>query len=235
MVDLGADPHRRREGIRAHGDDHELLEVDRVVGVRPAVEHIHHRHRQQRSALAGQAAPERDARVGGLRVCDRERCAENRVRAEAPLVRRPVELDERAVKALLIGGVATAERRGDLALDVSDRLRHPLAPVRRATVAQLDRLVRAGRGARGHRGATEGAGLQQCVDLDGGVAAAVEDGARVQLGDCAHAACTLAAGAGAGRRQRPGASRYRGQIFSAAATSVSSLRHCTSSVTSLPT
>src|SRR3954469_21639646 len=34
------------EGGRAGGDDHELLEVDRVVGVRAAVDDVHHRHRQ---------------------------------------------------------------------------------------------------------------------------------------------------------------------------------------------
>ena len=34
------------EAIGPHGHDHELLEVDRVVGVLPTVEDVHHGHRE---------------------------------------------------------------------------------------------------------------------------------------------------------------------------------------------
>ena len=47
-------------------------------------------------------------------------------------------------------------------LTLADRLQHALAAVARlVAVAQLDRLVRAGRGARRHRGAADGAALQR--------------------------------------------------------------------------
>jgi len=33
------------------GEDHELLDIETVVGVRSAVDDVHHRHRQERGAL----------------------------------------------------------------------------------------------------------------------------------------------------------------------------------------
>ena len=52
--------------------------------------------------------------------------------------------------------LAAAERRGDLAVDVGDRLAHALAAVARlVAVAQFERLALAGRRARRHRRAAE--------------------------------------------------------------------------------
>ena len=48
-----------RERARAARDDHELLEVDLVVCVGAAVEHVHHRHRQHACLRAAQVAPQR--------------------------------------------------------------------------------------------------------------------------------------------------------------------------------
>ena len=76
-----------REARRPGGDDHELLEVDRVVGVGAAVEHVHHRHREQVRLLArapaelGDVAVERAAGLVGGGARGRERDAEDRVGA----------------------------------------------------------------------------------------------------------------------------------------------------------
>src|SRR3546814_15431837 len=53
-------------------------------------------------------------------------------------------------------------------------------------VAQLDRLVGAGRGAGGHGGAAEGAALQSDVDLDGRIAPGVQDLPGLNIDDCSH-------------------------------------------------
>ena len=66
-----------------------------------------------------------------------QRHAEDGVGAQARLVRGAVELDERAVQSRLVGGVAPADRLGDLAVDVADGLRDALAEVLLAAVAQL--------------------------------------------------------------------------------------------------
>ena len=187
VEDLGADPQALGEARGAGRDDHELLEVDRVVGVGAAVEHVHHRHRQQlRLAAAvelGQVAVERLLGVGRRGLGGGQRDAEQRVGAEPALVRGAVELDHRPVERPLLGGAGAGQRRGDLAVDVGDRPGDALAGPGVAAVAQLDRLELAGRGAGGHRGQAAGAGLQHDLDLDGRVAARVEDLARVDGGD----------------------------------------------------
>src|SRR5581483_7782625 len=105
----------------------------------------------------------------------RERDAEDRVRPEAALVGGSVELDQRAVEARLVGRLAAGHGGGDLPVDVLDRAQHALAAERLAAVAQLDRLMLAGRGARRHRRAAGGARLEARVDLHRRVPAAVED------------------------------------------------------------
>ena len=47
MERLGAVAQRLGETRRANRHDHELLEVDVVVGVLAAVDDVHHRHRQR--------------------------------------------------------------------------------------------------------------------------------------------------------------------------------------------
>ena len=64
-----------------------------------------------------------------------------------------------------------------------------LAPVAVAAVAPLGGLVHARRGARGDDGAAAGARVEDDLDLDGGVAAGVEDLARRDLLDGSH--CSL--------------------------------------------
>ncbi len=192
VVDLDADPQALGEARGAHGHDHELLQVDRVGGVGAAVDHVQHRHGERRRLLAAEMAVERLAGLGGSRLCGRERDAEDRVRAEASFVRRSVEVDQLPVERLLVEPVEAGELACDLAVHVRDRFRHALAAPLGAAVAQLDRLVHAGRGAGGHRGAAERAGGELDVDLDGRVAARVEDLAAVQALDRAHPSCSFA-------------------------------------------
>ena len=192
MEDLGPDPQALREARGAGRDDHELLEVDRVVGVGAAVEDVHHRHRQQRRLAAavelGQVAVERLAGVGRGRLGRRQRDAEDRVGAEPALVGRAVELDHRLVEGPLLGAPRPAQRRGDLAVDVGDRAGDALAGPGVAAVAQLDRLELTRRGAGGNGGRPAGPRLQGDFDLDRRVAARVDDLPRVDGGDRAQGA-----------------------------------------------
>ena len=151
--------------------------------MRAAVDHVQHRNGQRHRRVAAEPEIQRLARFGGgcLRGC--ERGAEDRVRTEAPLVGRPVEVDQRAVEAFLIGCVAPAQRLGDLAVDVADRLQDGLAAPRRPAVAELDRLVDAGRGAGRDDRAAERAGVEPDVDLDRRIAPRVDDLPSAHLSD----------------------------------------------------
>ena len=86
VEDLDAAAQGVAEGVEAQRHDHELLHVDRVVGVRAAVDDVHHRRRQQPGADAAQVAEQRQAAVVGRRVGDGQRHAENGVGAEVLLV-----------------------------------------------------------------------------------------------------------------------------------------------------
>jgi hypothetical protein len=178
------------EAGRADRHDHELLEVDLVVSVRAAVEHVHHRHGQHVRCLAAEVAPERQPGLGGRRLGRRQRHAQDRVGAEPALVGRAVALEHGLVDGRLVGRVDAAHGLGQLARGVGDSLRDTLAAPGVAAVAQLDRLELTGRRPRRHRRPPCRTRLQQHVHLDGRVAAAVHDLPRVHLVDLAQAPST---------------------------------------------
>src|SRR5439155_2223519 len=113
--------------------------------------------------------------------------AENGVGAEPRLVGRAVERDQRLVDLGLAFGFHAADRIENLTLDRGDRLLHALAEVARlVAVAQLHRLMGAGRGTRRHRGAPARAVRQQDFDFDSRIAATVEDFTADDVGDGCH-------------------------------------------------
>ncbi len=156
--------------------------------MRPAVEHVHHGHRHDPRARPAQVLVERQAALVGAGTRDGQRHPEKGVGAEAGLVGRAVELEQRAVHRGLLRRLEAFDLGGDRLRHVAHRLAHALAAVARVVVvAQLDRLARARRGARGHHGAAEGARVEPHLDLHRGVAAGVEDLARVDGADLGHA------------------------------------------------
>ena len=155
VEDLGAVAQRLAKRRRAERHDHELLHVDAVVGVRAAVDHVHQRHRQLPSRPR-----RRDSDTAAASIPrpppwpPRTRPRGSRWRRGATCSRcrrgRSCVLSMKACS----DRVEPDDRFADLGVDVLDRLLHALAAVaRRVAVAQLDRLLRAGRRARRHGGA----------------------------------------------------------------------------------
>ena len=97
---LGAIAQRLAEARRADGQDHELLDVEAVVGMRAAVDDVHHRHGHHRLAPGGEAlrevAVERQPRIARRGMGGRERDGEDGIGAEATFVLGAVELDHAA-------------------------------------------------------------------------------------------------------------------------------------------
>jgi len=164
-----------RKARRADRRDHELLEIDRIVGVHPAIEDVHHRHGKQRRPGAAEIAVERLVVVAGSGLGRRQRHAEDGVGAETLLIGGTVELAEALVDAALVVGVEPGQRLPDLAIDGADGLAHALAAIALVPVAKLMRFVGPGRGARRHGGAAKGPTRQHDVHLHGGIAAAIEN------------------------------------------------------------
>ena len=63
VVGLDPPPQGLGERGRPHRHDHELLEVDRVVGVDPAVDHVHHGHGEHVGVGPAHVAVQRQARA----------------------------------------------------------------------------------------------------------------------------------------------------------------------------
>ena len=146
MEHFGAVAHRLAEARRAHGHDHELLQVEVVVGVRAAVDDVHHRHRQLHAAHAAEVAVQRQARFFGRGAGHGHRYGQRSVGAQAGLVLGAVQVDQRPVQEGLFAGVQTQHRFGNLGVDVLDGLEHALAEIAAlVAVAQLDGFARAGR------------------------------------------------------------------------------------------
>ena len=157
-----------------------------------AVQDVHHRYGEGRGARAAEEDVERLAGLGRGRAGDRERDAEDRVGAEPGLVRGAVEVAHGPVDRALLVRARPGERPGDLVVDVADGLLDSLAAPGLAAVAQLGGLELAGRGAGRHRGAAAGAVLEHDVDLDGRIAAAVENFAADDVDDGGHAVAGVA-------------------------------------------
>src|SRR5262249_61333773 len=96
---------RLMKGVGAQGHDHELLEIDVVVGVLAAVEDVHLRHRQVAGVGAAEVAVQRQADGGRGGVGDGERGAEDRVGAEFALVGGAVGGAGAGVHGGVFGGV----------------------------------------------------------------------------------------------------------------------------------
>ena len=134
--------------VGAGGDEHELLEVQRVPRVRAAVDDVHQRHGQDVRVRAADPAVERHP---GLRRGAFAAASDAPRIALAPS-RLFVGVPSSAISARRArAGRRRPSRRAlrDLAVDVRDRPRHALAEPRVAAVAELDRLVLAGRRAEG--------------------------------------------------------------------------------------
>ena len=187
VEDLGAPADGFTEGGRTDRDDHQLLQVEVVVGVGAAVDDVHHRHRQLHAAHAAEVAVQGQTGLFGRGARDGHRHRQHRVRTQARLVVGAVEVDQGLVQEGLFGGVQAQHGFRDLGVDVLDGVQHALAQVAAlVAVAQLDGFARTGGRAARHGRTAHHAAFQQHVAFDGGIAAAVEDLAADDVYDGTH-------------------------------------------------
>ena len=175
MEDLRPAPQRLGESREPGRHDHEFLKIHRVVGMRAAIEDVHHRRRQDARIGAAHITIERQ--TGGFRrgLGGGQRHAQKRVGAQALLILGAVQANQKLVDQALLARINTGDGFKDLGLDRRDGLQHALALVAVAAIALFNSFVRAGRGAGRHRGAAHGAVFQEDVHFHSRVAPAVEN------------------------------------------------------------
>ena len=163
-------PQRVGEAVKAQWHDHELLHIDRVVGVLATIDDVHHRRRQDVRGRATQVAIQWQLTVAGRRLGNRHGGAQDGVGPQPLLVGRAVQFDHHLIDCTLLQRVQTDQRVSDLAIDVFDRLGHSLAEVDRSiAIAQFPRLVSPRAGSAGYGRPTEGSIHQFHLNLDGGL------------------------------------------------------------------
>ena len=187
MEDFGAAAQRFAEGLGANGHNHKFLDVQAVVGVFAAIDHVHHRHRHRHRTGAAQIAVERQAGVFGGGAGNGQRYRQRGVGAETAFVVGAVQIKQDAVDIALLGSVDADQRLGDFVIDVFNGFEHAFAQIAGGVaVAQFQRFARAGGSAAGYGGATHHAAFQQHVAFYGGIAARIEDFTGENVGNGTH-------------------------------------------------
>ncbi|MDT4834564.1 hypothetical protein FQZ97_682050 [compost metagenome] len=187
VEDFGAPAQGFTEAARAHRQDHQFLEVERVVGVRAAVDDVHHRHGHAHGAAAAEIAIQGQAGFVGGGAGHGHAGRQDGVGAQAFLGFGAVQLDQGAIDEGLFLGVQAHQGFRDFRIQVLDSAQHALAQITAlVAIAQFDGFAGAGGSARRHGRAAHGAGFQQHIAFHGGVAARIQNLAADDIDDCTH-------------------------------------------------
>ena len=173
---LGADRHH-----------HDFLEIDWIVRMHTTVDDVHHRHRKDPCRGSADVAIERHAERFSRGLGNGERHTENGVGAKPAFVRGAVEIDHGLVDLNLLLGLHAADGVENLTVDRLDSLLHALAEIPAlVAIAQFDSFMCARGSARGNGGAAQRTVFQHHIDLNGRIAAAVQNFAADDVDDGGH-------------------------------------------------
>ena len=127
------DAHAQRFGERRCSDrrQHKFLHVDGAIGVRAAVDDIHHRDRQHPRGDAAQIAVKRRHFGGGGGSSCGHGNGQDCIRAELALVGCAIELQHRMVNQRLLSRIQVNQGRRDVFIDFGDCFFRPFAQVPR--------------------------------------------------------------------------------------------------------
>jgi hypothetical protein len=129
VKDLGTTTQRLAERTLTHRKNHELLEIETVVGVLATVDDVHHRYRHLHRPRTTKIAVKRQARFLGRGLGHRHRHREHGVGTESRLVVGTVEMNQRLIDERLLLCVEANDRFGNLGVYVLYSLQHALAEV----------------------------------------------------------------------------------------------------------
>ena len=151
-----------------------------------AVDHVHHWHGKYAGVVASNRTIERHLALGSCGVGEGQADTQDGVGAKARLVLCAVQCAQRVIYCRLVVGRFSVERRCNFGVDVANCIKHALAAIALAAVAQFGCFVLT-RGRTGwHDRAAEGTRRQGHFHFDGWVAAGVENFAAQNFADIAH-------------------------------------------------
>ena len=187
MVDLNASAQSLGVGVEAVRGDHVLLNVGGEVSVSATVHDVHVRDRQDVAVGAADVAVQRQAGGLGGSVQSSQGDAQDGVGAQLALVRGAVELDHQVVQSALVSSVHADDLRSDDLVHGLDRVKNTLAAVDGlVAIATLPSLGLTGGGAGRDQAQALGAVFGVQNDLNGRVAAGIENLTRVHAFNYCH-------------------------------------------------
>lgn len=164
------------KGFRADRGNHELLDVNVGIGVGTTVEDVHHWNGQHVGVRSAEVLVQRELRTVSSSMSSSQGDTKDGVSTQLALVVGSVELDHDLVDNALLTRVTAEHLLGDLLVDVLNSLENTLTGVTLLiAVTQLNGLELTGRSARRNRSAGLGAVVEDHLDLNGRVAAGIED------------------------------------------------------------
>jgi len=124
---IGQVDHRLAERRGAYGHDHELLHVDGIFRVLPAVEHVGHRDGESAGAYSAQIPVQRLAGMGRRSPRHCHRYAQQGIGSQLSLGGCAVEGNHGVVEPRLVEGVAADHCCGKFLVDVAHGVPHALS------------------------------------------------------------------------------------------------------------
>ncbi len=153
-------------------DDHEFLDVQVIVGMRAAVNDVHHWHRHLHGAGTAEITIQRQAGFFRCGLGNGHRYRQHGVGAEAAFVFGAVKVDQSTVEESLFVGIEAHDGFGNFSVDMLASFQHAFAEITAlVAIAQFDCFTRTGRRTGGHGRAAHDAGFQQDIALNGWIAA----------------------------------------------------------------
>jgi hypothetical protein len=145
MEDFATAAQRVREPLKAQRHDHELLDVHRIIGMRPAIDDVHHRRRQDIGAHATQIPIQRLLSIVRRSFGDGQGDSQDRVGSQLALVICTVQLHHPLVDADLVRGIPALECVRQHLIHVVDGLEDTFPKILRfVAVPQFPGLVSTG-------------------------------------------------------------------------------------------
>ena len=131
--------HGFAEGGSTHGNDHQLLQIQAVVGVCTAVDDVHHGHRHLHGAGTTKVTVQRQAAFFCGGAGHGHGHGQRGIGTEAAFVVAAVEVNQGAVQEGLLGGIQTENGFRNFGIHMLHGLEHAFAQVARfVAVAQLN-------------------------------------------------------------------------------------------------
>ena len=163
------------EARSAQRDNHEFLQIEVIVGVSAAVDHVHHRHGHLHGTHTAQVAIKGQTAIVGCCTGAGHGHTQNGIGAEVALIFRAVVFDHLRVDRSLLRHIKTDQSRLNLGVNVFHGLHDTLTAVARVLVAQFKCFTNTGGSAGRHGSAAHHAAVKINVAFNRGVAAAVQN------------------------------------------------------------